>query len=254
MQVVRGSELTTCDAPVTHPSMSSSTPGFLKVLNIVSAVMFIITMGMAFLYAPREVTMGEVQRVFYMHVSTAWVGMVALFIGLVAGVALLMTGNMKWDRLGLATVELGVVFSLAALATGMIWGRPAWNTWWTWDPRTTTFAIMLLIYFAYLMLRNSFEDPARRARFAAVYAIVGFISVPITFFSIRLWRTIHPVVVGSGDPTADGSFNMVAPMVHTLLFSITFFTVLYITLLWHRLRLAEAVDRVEELKIKALTA
>jgi heme exporter protein C len=233
--------------------MSSSTPRLLQVLNIVSAVMFVIMLGLAFFYAPREETMGEVQRVFYMHVANAWVGMMALFFGVVAGIMFLVTGNMKWDRFGLATVELGLVFSLVALATGMIWGRPAWNTWWTWDPRTTTFAIMLLIYFAYLMLRNSFEDPARRARFAAVYAIVGFISVPITFFSIRIWRTIHPTVIGSGDPSADGSFNMVAPMVYTMLYGIVFFTVLYFNLLWHRLRLAQAADRVEELKVRALT-
>lgn len=216
--------------------------------------MAVIALGMVFLYAPREVTMGEVQRVFYFHVSVAWIGGLALFVGLVAGIMVLVTGDPKWDRLEVATVEVGLFFSVATLLTGMIWGYPAWNTWWTWDPRTTTFAILILIYFAYFMLRQSLEDPDRRARFAAVYAIVGFISVPITFFSIRLWRTIHPVVIGSSDPSAQGSFNMETSMVYTLLFSITFFTVLYVTLLWHRARLADAEQRLEQLKAQVTSA
>lgn len=228
--------------------MSTSTPKPLQILNLVSAVMAVIALGLVFMYAPREVTMGEVQRIFYFHVAAAWIGGLALFVGLVAGIMLLVTGDQKWDHLELSTVEVGLAFSVMTLFTGMIWGRPAWNTWWTWDPRTTTFAIMILIYFAYFMLRQSLEDPDRRARFAAVYAIVGFISVPITFSAIRLWRTIHPVVIGSSDPSAQGSFNMVAPMVHTLLFSLTFFTLLYVTLLWHRIRLANAEQRIEQLK------
>jgi heme exporter protein C len=234
--------------------MSTHPPRLLQLLNIVCVVMFLIALGMVFFYAPREATMGEVQRIFYFHVASAWIGGLALFIGLLAGIALLVTGNHFWDRLELASVEVGLVFSTMTLFTGMIWGRPAWNTWWTWDPRTTTFAILILIYFAYLMLRNSIDDPDRRARFAAVYAIVAFISVPITFLSIRLWRTIHPVVIGSSDPGAEGSFNMVPPMVHTLLFSLSFFTVLYVTLLWHRMRLADYAERVEQLKSKLMSA
>lgn len=234
--------------------MSPSPSRPLQVLNIVCVLMFLAALGMIFLYAPREITMGEVQRIFYFHVASAWIGGLALFIALLAGIVLLITGSHFWDRLELASVEIGLVFSAMTLFTGMIWGRPAWNTWWTWDPRTTTFAILILIYFAYLMLRNAIEDPDRRARFAAVYAIVGFVSVPLTFFSIRLWRTIHPVVIGSSDPSAEGSFNMVPPMVHTLLFSLAFFTVLYVTLLWHRMRLADYAGRVEQRKSEVLSA
>jgi heme exporter protein C len=234
--------------------MSSSTPRALQLLTLVSAVMAVMALAMVFLYAPREVSMGEVQRIFYFHVSSAWVGGVALLVALVAGILVLVTGQPKWDRLELASIEVGLAFSVMVLFTGMIWGRPAWNTWWTWDPRTTTFAILILIYFAYLMLRQSLEDPQRRARFAAVYAILAFVSVPITFFAIRLWRTIHPVVIGSSDPSAQGSFNMVPPMVQTLLFCILFFTVLYLTLLWHRLRLAEQEEKIEALKAQAAAA
>jgi heme exporter protein C len=234
--------------------MSNSTPRALQILAIVTAVLAVLALGMVFLYAPRELTMGEVQRVFYFHVSSAWVGGLALFVALVAGIMLLVTRNQWWDRLGLASIEISLVFSLMTLFTGMIWGRPAWNTWWTWDPRTTTYAILILIYFAYMMMRGALEDPERRARFAAVYAIVGFFSFPLTFFSIRLWRTIHPVVIGSSDPSSQGSFNMTSPMVGTLLFSIFFFTVLYVTLTWYRLRLADQEERVELLRAEVAAA
>jgi heme exporter protein C len=234
--------------------MSPSTPRPLQILTLVSAVMALIALGMVFLYAPREVSMGEVQRIFYFHVPSAWVGGLAFLVTLVAGIVFLRTGNHKWDRIALSSVEIGIVFSAMTLLTGMLWGRPAWNTWWTWDPRTTTYLIMLLVYFAYLFLRQGIDDPDRRARIASVYGIVGFISIPLTFFSIRLWRTIHPVVIGSSDPGSQGSFNMVAPMVHTLLFSLAFFTVLYVTLLWHRLRLADEAQRIEELRAQMVSA
>jgi heme exporter protein C len=113
---------------------------------------------------------------------------------------------------------------------------------------------MELIYLAYLMLRQGIEDPDREARFGAVYGIVGFISVPITFLSIRIFRTIHPVVIGSGDPTADGSFDMTPRMFQAFMFSLFTFTFVYVTLLWHRFRLQKLVERVEELKIKVFAA
>ena len=104
----------------------------------------------------------------------------------------------------MAAVEISLVFFLITIVLGSIWARPVWNTWWTWDPRLTTAAVTELIYVAYFMLRQGIEDPSRRARFGAVYAIVGAVSAPITFFAIRLFRTIHPVVIGSGDPRRGG--------------------------------------------------
>lgn len=230
------------------------TPRALQILNVLSAVMALTALGMVFLYAPREAVMGEVQRIFYFHVASAWVGFLAFFVTLVAGTAYLRTGSRRWDTLGLASVEVGITFSAMTLFSGIFWARPIWNAWWTWDPRLTTFTILLLIYFAYLMLRQGIEDPERRARFAAVYGIVGFLSVPLTWYSIRWWRTIHPVVIGAGDPSAKGSFNMEPRMVHTLLFSIAFFTLLYVTLLWHRVRLANFAERVEQLKARLADA
>jgi heme exporter protein C len=154
----------------------------------------------------------------------------------------------------LILLGFALVFFLIAIVTGSIWARPVWNTWWTWDPRLTTAAILEMIYVAYLLLRQGLDDPDRRARFGAVYTLVGALSVPITFLSIRLFRTIHPVVVGSSDPSALGAFDMTPPMLQAFLFSLLTFTVLYVTLLWHRVRLQSLAETVEQLKMKLLSA
>lgn len=226
----------------------------LQILNGVSAVLILIAVGMVFLYAPEEQVMGAVQRIFYFHVASAWIGMLAFVVTAVAAVIYLVTSKPVWDRVGYASVEVGLLFSVSAGVAGAIWARPIWNTWWTWDPRLTTYTIMALIYIAYLMLRQGLEDPDRRARFAAVYGLVGVISVPITYFSIRWWRTIHPVVIGNAADTAKGSFAMTRPMLQTFLFTLLAFTVLYVCFLFNRLRLARLEERVEKLKAEMVTA
>ncbi len=226
------------------------TPRALKGLTALTAVLFALALGAVFFYAPREAVMGEVQRVFYFHVSAGWVGMMAFGVTAVAGGIHLARRDRRWDRVALSSVEIGVAFVLINIASGSIWARPIWNTWWTWDPRLVTASVMALIYLAYLMLRQGLEDPDRRARFGSVYGIVGFLSVPITFLSIRWYRTIHPVVIGSGSPTAEGAFDMTAKMVQTLMFSLLTFTFLYATLLWHRVRLERLREAVEEAKAR----
>jgi heme exporter protein C len=191
-----------------------------------------------------------VQKVFYFHVAAGWVGMLGFLAAVVAAVAYLITRKSTWDLVGLGAIEIGLTFMLINIITGAIWARPIWNTWWTWDPRLTTATIMELVYAAYLMLRSGIEDPERRARFGAVYAIVGFISVPLTFFSIRIYRTIHPVVIGSGDPTAAGSFSMTPEMGLTFAISLVAFSFLFSSLLWHRIRLGELAQRVEQLRLR----
>jgi len=109
---------------------------------------------------------------------------------------------------------------------------------------------MELAYAAYLMLRSGIEDPERRARFGSVYAIIAFISVPLTFFSIRIFRTIHPVVVGSNDPGAQGDFNMTPEMAQTFAMSLVAFSFLFVSLLWHRIRLGRLAEKVEQLKLR----
>jgi heme exporter protein C len=224
----------------------------LTILDIVTAGLLVAATAMVFLYAPIEAVMGQVQKVFYFHVAAGWVGMLGFLIAAIAGVIYLRTGRRHWDIVGLSAVEIGMAFAFINIVTGAIWARPIWNTWWTWDPRLTTATIMELIYAAYLMLRSGIEDPNRRARFGAVYAIVGFASVPLTFFSARLFRTIHPVVIGTNQPGAEGAFDMTPKMLQTFLFSLLTFTFIFADLLWHRIRLGKLSDKVEQLKLKAM--
>ena len=225
-------------------------PRGLIVLENLTAVMFIIAVGMVFFYAPTEAVMGNVQKVFYFHVAAAWVGMLGFMAAGVAGIAYLRKNDRKWDIVSMAAVELSLVFFFIAIVLGSIWARPAWNTWWTWDPRLTTATVVELVYAAYLLLRQGIDDPEKRARFGAVYTIVGFISVPLTFLSIRLLRTIHPVVVGDNNPEAEGGFSMTAPMRLTFFFSLITFSFVFVTLLWHRIRLGKLAEKVEQLRLK----
>jgi heme exporter protein C len=227
-------------------------PHLLSILDIVTILLFTAAVGLVFFYAPLEAVMGAVQKVFYFHVATAWVGMLGFFVAAIVGVLYLRSGDLKWDTAGLAAVEISLVFFFIAIVSGSIWARPVWNTWWTWDPRLTTATIVELIYAAYLMLRQGIEDPDRRARFGAVYAILGFVSVPLTFLSIRLLRTIHPVVIGGGDPGAEGSFDMTSKMLQTFLFSLFVFSVLFADLLWHRIRMGKLAHQVEQLRLKVI--
>jgi heme exporter protein C len=225
----------------------SPQPRVLKVLNVLSVLLVLVAFLMAMFYAPLEKVMGEVQRVFYFHVATAWVGMLGFIAAAVVAVIYLRTQDLKWDVIGLAAVEISLVFFLIAIVLGSIWARPAWGTWWTWEPRLTTAAILEMIYLAYLLLRQGIEDPDRRARFGAVYTLLGGLSVPLTFVSIRIFRTIHPVVVGAG---GSQTMSMTGSMVVTMLFSIVVFSLVFVTLFWHRIRLGFFADKVEQLKLK----
>jgi len=225
-------------------------PRLLKILDILSIILFIAAVFLVFFYAELEAIMGQVQRVFYFHVATAWVGMLGFLVAGIAGVVYLLKHERKWDVVGFSAIEISLVFFFIAIVSGSIWARPAWGTWWTWDPRLTTATIVELVYAAYLLLRQGIEDPDRRARFGAVYAILGFISVPLTFVSIRLYRTIHPVVIGSGGGEAEGDFDMTARMLQTFMFSLFTFSILFIDLLWNRIRLGTLADKVESLRLK----
>jgi len=166
----------------------------------------------------------------------------------VAGIAYLTTKNIKWDIVEFAAVEISLVFFLIAIISGSVWARPSWGTWWTWDARLTTAAILEMIYLAYLMLRKGIEDVERRARFGAVYTLIGGLSVPITFLSIRLWQTIHPAIIGTQNATGSGGFGMTQPMLITMFVCLFTFSVIFITLLWHRIRIGKLALLIEEKK------
>jgi heme exporter protein C len=226
-----------------------SKPVTLKILDIISILALAVSAYLALVFAPTEMVMGDVQRVFYFHIGTAWTALMGFILAAVFSVTYLVSKKMIWDRLQVAAVEVSLVFFFITIVLGSIWARPAWNTWWTWDPRLTTAAITELIYIAYFMLRQGIDDPERRARFGAVYALIGGLSAPITFFAIRLYRTIHPVVIGGNNPEAEGGFAMSADMRVAFFFALFAFTLIFIDLFWNRIRLGALEDKVEQLKL-----
>jgi heme exporter protein C len=221
----------------------------LKILDIVSVMLLAVSVYLALVYAPEELQMGQVQRVFYFHVATAWTALLGFVAAGVTGIIYLVSKDSKWDIIEVSAVEISLVFFFITIVLGSIWARPIWNTWWTWDPRLTTAAVTELIYVAYFMLRQGIEDPDRRARFGAVYTIVGSISAPITFFAIRLFRTIHPVVIGNSDPGSLGAFDMTSKMLVAFMFALFTFSVIFVDLFWNRIRMGKLASRVEQLKL-----
>jgi heme exporter protein C len=224
--------------------------------------MLAISLYLVFFFAPDELSMGNVQRIFYFHVGTAWVAAVTFFVSLVAGISYLIRPSRMKDTIAMASVEIGVVFTTMTIIAGSVWARPAWNTWWVWTPRLTSITVMWLVYVAYFMLRGAVDDDERRSRFAAVYVIAAFVTVLMTYVSIRLLRDIHPVVFGGATETAVGAqegLQDIAPgldsakMGITLLVSTITFTLIYVAWLVNRLHLQELIDQAAELKTQVLT-
>ena len=220
-------------------------PLLLKILDLLSIVLIPTALILILFYTPVELVMGPVQKVFYFHVAAAWSGMLCFIVAAVAGGGYLGSRQPHWDWLSLSAIEVGIMFGLVAIFSGMIWAQPIWNTWWVWDPRLTTTAIMVLIYLVYFILRSSLDSPETRARLAAVYAIVSAFTVPLTFFSIRLFRTIHPVVIAAGG-SSDSAFNMIPRMLAAFISSLFAFTILTVDLIWNRFRLAKLQAKIQQ--------
>ena len=219
----------------------------LTTLTVLTILAILTSLYLVFLWVPNERTMGVIQRVFYFHVPSAWLAFLAFAVAAVAGLLFLTRRQDKWDRVEISSVELGVVFSTVALVTGSIWARPIWNTWWTWDPRLTTTLVMWIYYVASLLLRQMVDSPARAARFGAVLAVIGFVNVPLVFLTIRLWRTIHPVLF-----TTEG-FALAPEMLLTLMVSLFAFTLLYFCLLTVRVRVESLQAQLAQLKDRYLS-
>jgi heme exporter protein C len=161
---------------------------YAKALPLVSFVSMLVALWAAFLYAPRESTMGDVQRIFYFHVASWWVAFIAFTVTFVASIGYLWKGRSRFDQVALASTEIGVVFTTIGLVTGPIWAKYAWGVYWTWDPRLTTALVLWLMYVGYLMLRRYVPEDDKRATLSAVVAVIAFVDVPVVFLAIRLDR------------------------------------------------------------------
>ena len=221
---------------------AKGSPDRTPILGFAAAAAVLISLGLVFLWVPPERVMGDVQRIFYFHVASAWNAFLAFAVVFVASVAFLRSGSRRWDIAAYSSAEIGVIFTTITLITGPIWARPIWNTWWSWDPRLTTTLILWFIYLAYLVIRSSAEGSQQQARLAAVFGIIGFVDVPIVFMSTRWWRSIHPTLVQTD------KMNVEPSMLLTMIITFVSFTILYAFLLSYRIRLETLGERVAALK------
>ncbi len=214
-------------------------------LLLAGLTLMLVDLALIFLWVPTELVMGVVQRIFYFHVPVAWVGFLAFFIVFLGSILYLWKGHRRWDALAHSAAEIGVLFTTLMLITGATWAKPVWGVWWTWEPRLTTSMILWLLYVGYLMIRAYAPTPSQAARYSAVMGIIGFVDVPIVYFSVVWWRSIHPEMV-IGPLAETGSLE--GSMVVTLLFSILTFTTLFAYLLWERVGLRNAEDSLRAMR------
>ncbi len=154
-------------------------------------VLLVIGHGIGLFAAPEEAMMGDVGRILYAHVPTAWVALVSYLVAFIAACGSLWTSKRSWDAFTQAAVEVGVLLNVLLLVQGSIWAKPTWGAWWTWDPRLTTTAIMAVTFVGVLVLRNLVHRPARRQMATAVATIFAFVNVPIVYKSVEWWNSLH---------------------------------------------------------------
>ncbi len=188
---------------------------------------------LAFTSSP-DVFQGDFVRIMYVHVPGSWLAFLAFGVTAFASIGWLISKRMGFDRVAEASAEIGVLFTAVSLFTGMLWGRPVWGTFWDWgDPRMASTALMFFVYLGYLALRRATPDPTARARRAAILGTIAVVQVPLVYFSVTLWRSLH-----QGMTVRPDGISMDATMVTALLANLAAFTLLYVYLMVERVRLA----------------
>jgi heme exporter protein C len=209
------------------------------IFAIVTAVLLGYGFYQALWVAPTERTMGDVQRIFYYHVPSAWTAGVLFFVNFLASIAYLVWRNTKADAMAVAAAEVGVVFCTIVLITGPLWARPVWGIWWTWDLRLTLTLVLWLIYVSYLLLRR-FSTSGQTPVIAAVLAIFGTLDIPLVYFSIWFFRTQHP------QPVIGGGGSIDPRMLHAFFVNLIAFTCFGALVCWLRFRLEVRRREFEE--------
>ena len=214
--------------------------GALPVVEQLAAMALPLSLLLVLLYAPQEATMKQLQRIFYVHVASAWCAYLAFLVVFIGSVRYLWRRRPDDDRLALAAAEPGVLFTTLVLISGPIWAKPAWGIWWDWDARLTLTLILWLVYIGYLMLRAQVTDPDRARTLAAVVGVFGFIGVPINYMAIRWWEGQHPRPVIAGDEES----GLDPLMARAFWFNVAVFSLILVAFLLRRQRLARAADAV----------
>jgi heme exporter protein C len=217
------------------------------IFALLTAVLLSYALYQALVVAPTERTMGDVQRIFYYHVPSAWTAFLLFTINFVASVWYLIRRSPRADAIAHVTAEVGVVFCTVVLVTGPLWARPVWGIWWTWDVRLTSTLVLWLIYISYLMLRR-FSSSGQTPMLAAALAVFGALDVPLVYFSIWFFRTQHP------QPVIGGGGSIDPRMLHVLLINWLAFLCLATLVCWSRYRLEVLQREVEEAQAMQILA
>lgn len=208
-------------------------------VGMAAAALLLMGVGswLGLVWSPQDREMGDVYRIIYVHVPAMWMAMLTLVLNFVCCVSYLIKSNWKTDALAEASAEVGLLFGGFGLVLGAIWGRPTWGVYWDWDPRLTAMAIMLVTYTAYMALRRFVEDPDKRAVWSSVVGIISFVNLPIVWFSVKWWRSLHQVQ--STPKTVDPEMAL------SLRVNAWAFLMLLTLFLLHRYRLALATREAE---------
>ncbi len=224
----------------------------LLALNVATVIAMAALVWASLLYAKPAINLSgdeqTAQRIFYLHMGCNIGALAGFIVSLTGSIVYLLTRDLDWDRATQAGIEDGTIFGLGTIVTGIFWAKPTWNTYWTWDPRLTTATITVLLYIAYLLFRNGIDNRQTRARFGSIYALFAFLSLPLTYYSARWFRSIHPVVFSGDNPEAQGGFALGATMTQTLFIAAIAFSLLFSSLMIMRWRILRLEDRAAELR------
>jgi len=215
-----------------------------------TALLFVVGMWQAFFVAPADYQQGDTVRIMFVHVPAAWLCMFGWGVMSVSSLGVLVWRHPLADVAAQAAAPIGAAFTLIALVTGSLWGRPMWGTWWEWDARLTSVLVLFLMYLGVIALRAALDEPAKAARLVAILTLVGFINVPIIKFSVDWWNTLHqPASV----------FRMDGPSIHPailtpLLVNALAFTLLFVTLHLLLMRTELMKRRLRGLRLRAAEA
>lgn len=208
-------------------------------LMAVAVVLMVAAFARAMFFTPPDRLQGMAQKIFYVHLPSAWVAFLAFGLTAIAGGVWLFIKDPRLDRFAESSAEVGVIFTTGVLVSGPLWGKPIWGAWWVWDARLTLTLFLWFLYLGYLVLRGAVDDREARARYSAVVGILGALLIPFIHLSVYLFRTQHPTPIVA-NPTG---IQMPAVMIKTLFLALGAFTVLYMALV--RQRMALAVERDE---------
>lgn len=211
----------------------------------IAAILILLSIYLSLIFAPSHETMGDAQRIFYFHVASAWISYLAFGVTFVTGILYLKSRDFKWDMIAYSSAEIGIIFCTLAIITGSFWGKTVWGVFWRWEDLKLFITLVLwLVFIAYLALRTNAKSRVSKANLSAVFGIIGFICVPLSFAANRIWQQYHPTVIVS----SQGSLQ--ASMAFTLAISVIAFTFLYLYLMIYKVDIEKIHDEIEEIKQK----